>query len=429
MPYSIAGTSSPLIVLPRGVSRPYDPAALVPAERAALKSAVPWRPGQTWRKVSQENRRTLLLDDLRVRTSRLSAGIRLFDLPDRTNWTDFRLGRASVPDSMQVEAADRAPTDVYQFQVVNVAQAQTNTSATLLGADEAILEAGDYTFDLTVDDRTTSVRVSVNRSGPGADTNLDLLAKVGRQIEAADDRLETEVVTSSGRDENNLSVEKAALVVRSRTAGPGTSFCLSDSSGNLVDTLKLDQSAPAAGPSRMIFDHQIHESDGNELYFDGAMLSVNLAEATGPDETIEVTSGLAALSDQARGLVSQFNEYVEFLKQHTEDFSGTILQDLVTELDSNQRRLREIGLLPNADGNLMVGDGFDRALATRPGQVKSVLTGSEGFLTGVKQVLDAVLDRDVSWYGRDIQVWPSQRSGASGYAAGLRNGLHVSVSV
>ena len=58
------------------------------------------------------------------------------------------------------------------------------------------LSEGTYTFDLTVGGDTHTVKVEVAHSGytGQADTNLSLLGKIARQINAADDRIRAEVV-------------------------------------------------------------------------------------------------------------------------------------------------------------------------------------------------------------------------------------------
>ncbi|MDY6852202.1 MAG: hypothetical protein SV487_09055, partial [Thermodesulfobacteriota bacterium] len=63
-----------------------------------------------------------------------------------------------------------------------------------------------------------------------------------------------------------------------------------------------------------------------------------------------------------------------------------------------------------------------------PEYVRDVLTGPEGFFTGIKDVLDGVLDHKPSQYGREIQTFPRTYQGGARFFQALRTGLNLSVS-
>lgn len=428
MPSSIINFSSPYVVLPSGVARVYDRRSFISAAEAALKPAGRVRPGQTWSEVSQKNRQALVLEEFNVKTQGLAEGIRIFDLPDRTNLGYFRAARSSAPDKITAEALDRAPTGLHYAQVEYLAQAQTNTSAKLISTAAPALDPGDYTFDLEVNGETIEVNVSVVHTGSGSDTNEDLLDKIGRQVMAADDRLEAFVVKSDEPDENGNPVERSALVIRSGSTGRDVTFSLSDTSGELVETLKLDTAGPAAGPARLRFDNQVHDSDTDALSLEDYKLALNLLQPTGPSETINIEKGTGALINQTKDLVGRFNDYVDFLKGHKQNVKMTIFQDIMTEMDSKSRRLRDIGLPPVGDGGLVLTPRYSQILEGDPEYVRDVLTGPEGFFTGVKNVLDGVLDRKPSQYGREIQTVPRTYQGGARFFQALRTGLNLSVS-
>lgn len=429
MSFAAAALFAPLAVWPWGVARSYHGFEFGSAARAELEPALPFRPGQTCQEVSRKNRQEAILEDLRAQTTRLAEGFRLFSLPNRSNLALFRTAESSAPDQVTAGAEDGAPTGLYHVQVKQLALGQTNTSLKLNSLDEPPFHQGEYIFDLEVNGETTQVAVEVVRSGRGQDDNLDLLHKIGRQIMAADERLEAEVITTMEPGENNLPVEKAALTVRSKWPGRQVTFALTDASGDLVEKLKLDQSGPAAAPAQVHFNHQAYYAETNELTLDEAGLTLGLLQPTGPNETIKVKEGLAPLVSQTQDLISQLNDYLSFLKKHRRDIKTTILLDIMTETDAHLRRLKDIGLLPAGDGRLMLADKYAQALEGRPEYVYQVLSGEDGFFTKVEGLLDEVLSRNLLKFSRIEPPLALGYQNSSRSIEALRTGLILSVSV
>jgi len=429
MSSAATGLSGTLAVWSSGVARSYRDFSFVPAARAELEPALSVRAVQTWQEASRKNRQAAIIQELRTLTTRLAEGFSLFSLPNRSNLALFRTVRSSAPDKVTAVAEDGAPTGLHYVQVKQLAVSQTNTGIRLNSLDEPPFHQGEYLFDLTVNGEATQVKVDVVRSGSGQDDNLNLLHKIGRQIMAADDRLEAEVVISTAPDENNLPVEKAALVIRSKWPGRQVTFTLNDVSGDLVEKLNLDQSGPAAGSANLYFNHQDYYAESNELTLDEAGLTLGLLQPTGPNETISVEEGLDPLVDQTQELIGQFNEYLSFLKTHRQDIKTTILLDIMTETDARLRRLKDIGLLPVGDGRLMLTDKYAQTLEGRPEYVQEVLCGEDGFFTKVEELLDEALGRNMLNFSRIDHPLALRYQNSAKFVKALRAGLNLSVSV
>ncbi len=426
--YAINSSGAPLAVSARGVSRSYGEDGLDSPARASLRAAVPYRLVQTWSESSQQDRRELILADLRDRTDALAEGLRLFDIPDRTALHSYRAAVSSAPDSFTAEAEDGAPTGLHHVQVSGLAQAQTNTSRRLASAEAAVLEAGDYVFELEVNGEIRSVAVGLAGTGRDAETNRDMLERIGRQIMAADDRLTASVETRQQAGTDGLDVETAALAVRSRTSGEDVRFSLSDTSGDLVERLKLDRASPTAAAGRLDFDHRLYESGDDRVAVDEAGVTVSLWQPTSGAETLEVQPGASALERQVFDLVDRYNDYMMFLKANRGELDGVILRDLQGEADANQSALTEIGLPPRGDGRLIYTARFGQLLTGEPERAADVLTGETGFFTGVQKVLERVQSRDLNEYGKRIEALPRVYRGTAKFADILRLGLNVSVS-
>ncbi|MBU2552569.1 MAG: hypothetical protein KKB20_29420 [Proteobacteria bacterium] len=435
----VSGITAPAAVLPSGVARIYTESDFTSAARASLKSAGS-RPGQTWSRTSQENARDLLLGELRTRTTRLSEAIRLYEIPDRSTLTTFRVASSSSPDRFMASAESGTTTGLHPFQVNYLARSQTNSSIRLNGAEAADLdsvtysydsdlqgEVGEFGFDLTVGDETHSVSVRAVRSGIRAETNRDLLEKIGRQIEAADDRLATSIQTHEIADENGNPVEWVSLKLGTRTGYEDLGFSLADTIGDMVASLGLDRTGSPPSPAAGRFDGESWSSWTNDVALDQGRISVSLLDATGSGEHIEVREGFQALLDQTKDLLDEYNGYIEFLNDHRQEIKRTIFYDLMTEMDHRSRDIENLGLSARGDGRFDLTDRFTQTLAAEPDRVGEELTGDAGLFTSIKAVLDEVLSRDMNMYDRQIKTVPRVYRGSGRLLQGFRTGLRLSV--
>jgi flagellar capping protein FliD len=417
----VTSLTAPTAVYASGRSRAYDGYSFAREgdESSAPIQSILYR---NWNPSIRQLRQNVILNDLGTRTVRLTKAIELLTFPDDPSWSNFRVAESSRPDRFLASAADGTTVGRHQVQVDQLAQIQVNTSKALVGAETPSLEAGDYTFDLTINDETISVAVSVNDSGTMADTNKDLLAKIGRQIDMASDDLEVAVLSGKAYDQNNLAVDTNSLAIRSKNLGDGVTFALSDTSGNLVETLGLDRSSPQAGPSRLEYDQQTYTADTNNIFVEDDQILIGLLEHSG-SESLTVKQGHQALVDQTADLVNYFNEYVLFLHEKRWDLKPVILNGILNEMDKSLSDIKDIGLAPEGWGRLGMTDRFDQTLLSRPDYVKDVLTGEDGFFTNVEQVLSSILSDNITGFARPISDTSRANTIAAARFAVLEPGL------
>jgi hypothetical protein len=413
----VTSLTAPNAVYASGRSRSYDGFSFVREgdESSAPVQSILYR---NWNPSVRQLRQNVILKDLGTRTVRLTKAIQLLNFPGDPSWSNFRVAESSRPDQFMAVAANGTETARHQVQVDHLAQIQVNTSKALVGAESPSLDAGDYSFDLTIGDEPVSVTVTINDSG----TNKDLLARIGRQIDMAGDNLEVELLSGTAYDENSLAVETNSLAIRSKNLGDNVTFSLADTSGNLVETLGLDRSSPQAGPSKMEYNRQTYMSDTNDISVQDDRILISLLDHS-QSESLTVKQGLQALVDQTADLVDYFNDYVLFLHEKRWDLKPIILNGIMDEMDNTLSDIKEIGLAPGGWGRLSMTEKFDQTLLSQPDRVKDVLTGEDGFFTNIQQRLSSVLEGDISKYARPISKTSGSASIAAARFAVLEPGL------
>ena len=186
--------------------------------------------------------------------------------------------------------------------------------------------------------------------------------------------------------------------------------------------------APPAGRARLYYDHQSVDSEANQVWLEDGLLSIELLQTTGPDEALRVEPGLEALVGRTEDLVAQFNELIEFLNDHRHEIERTIFNQVMTEIDKSVRRLKDVGLALKGDGRLGVTERYAQIMEGEPEYVRDVLTGPEGFFTGLKEVLDQILGRNLYGYAEQIKAVPRTYKGTAKIFQALQTGLYLSVS-
>lgn len=413
----VTNLTAPTAVYSSGRIRAYDGYSFV---REGDESAAPLQAilVRNWSPTTRQLQQTAILNDLKTRTVRLTKAIELLVFPDDPTWSNYRVAESSRPDLFQASAEDGTDVGHHQIQVNRLAQSQVNASKALVNTNTPTLSAGDYTFDLTINDETVSVSVTVSDS----DTNEDLLAKIGRQIDAASSDLSVELRAGTSYDQNSLAVDTSTLMIRSNTTGQDQTFLLADTSGNLVETLGLDRSSSQAGTADLEFNSQTYQSDANDIPVEDGRIVVSLLGQS-DSESLIVKQGLDALVDQTADLVDYFNDYVMFLHEKRWDLKPVVLNGLMNEMDRSLTDIKDIGLTPGGWGRLGISDRFEQMLMSRPDYVKDVLTGEDGFFTNVDNVLSSVLSKDITEFARPITDHSRENMLAAARYAVLEPGL------
>ena len=359
----------------------------------------------------------------------MSEDIRGYDIPDRGSLFRSRIARSSASERFTATARDDAETARHYLRIDSLSQARTNIGTPLDKTGETDLEDGDYEFGLTVGDTTHDIRVSVERDGHGADTNHDLLQKISRQINAADDRLSAYVDVILQPDENGFAVEKSVMVIQAASTGSEASFSLEDANGDLVARIGLNRLASPGAAADAQYDHQDYESQTNLLELQDDGLVVNMYQPTGSTETIQVEKGLEALLNQTGDLLNTYNDYLEFTIKNRDFLKTATLTDIYNQLDRHWRDLRDIGFAHTGFGRLDLTAVFEQTLVGRPEQAREALLDEGGFFTDVGHLINAQLYRNPANLVRSSRSPSSGSEGRFGIERELESGLFLSTVV
>lgn len=351
-----------------------DKPALKPTSTLKVRGAIP---------------RTKILGLLKQETAFQEFGSKLgkmlmeissFDIPEADSLTFKRTALISALGKMIATAEDRTELGIRHMEIFDLAGSQINISDKLISTDSPTLSAGDYTFDLTVgDDETQSVKVTIVGPGIGEDSNLDLLEKIGRQIMAASEKLETSITLRIEPDTGGVDQEWVTLTIKSKEPGWEYHFDLADTSGTMVGTLDLNIISDTAAQADFEYDHWAYSTNSNQFSAEGGQISVGMLKPTTKVESILIEEGYKAAFKQAGDLVEKYNDMIEFLGKHVSSIKPTFLNNMTAVASGIKKELGSIGINVADDGQIELTDRFAHTLLAQPDKVSKALNGKDGF--------------------------------------------------
>lgn len=372
-------------------------------ETAGIAKISAYKPERALKGAILKIRQVQVLRDLRTNIRQLVSEIDVFSIPDRNSLAEARVAVSSAPDKIVATAFDRAPLQLHQEEISYLAQAQINTSKKLITTETPSLNAGDYTFDLTVGDDSVSIEVALVTTGNGADDNFDFLSKIGREIMNNEERLEAYLTLSTEPDEDNVDQDMVALSIKAKETGRGITFDFTDTSGELIETLGINRISQGGGQARIYHDQRPYSPDYNALVVSEDKLALKLIKPTDRVENIKVEKGLEAVLAQAKGLIDRYNGFLSFLKVNSKYINPNIRTGLRKLEEDHSQALHRIGLTSFGQENILTGDIFLNNLVTEPELIQEVLKAPEGFFTHVREALVSILGRDAGHYTQIIK--------------------------
>jgi len=349
-----------------------------------------------------------ILASLSKQTGALSSAISALSFPTASNPAFAKTASISDAAKASATASSGASAATYRLGIDRLATAKTMSSGVVAGDAATGLAAGTHSFDLTVDDTTETLTISVDTSGTSPDTNRDVLIKMARAIESAGDSLDATVVESTRKVYSTLSdsmqENTAQLRVTAQDTGESVDFSLSDTgSGTVIEDLKLNRLVSPGIQARYSINSMAGDSDTNSITAGGGQLNIELLAATGSSPvTIKVEEGLAPLQSAIGGIIASYNDYMSWLDENSRFIDPVLKDTLKRDVSSIARDLAGIGLKVTDRGTIDITDRFATALSTRTGTVASVLTGTNGLFTRIASSLSAVKTNGAQTYARSL---------------------------
>ena len=347
------------------------------------------------------------LDELTEKVTELTELIDSFHFPEGNDPRLFRTATVSDSGDVRVEAQAGADIQTYELDIDAIARAKTFKSIVLSANAETDLAEGTHSFEIEKNGTVQSVDISVSRSGSDPDTNRDVLAKIARAVNEADSDLEAEVVdverkVYSGLSDN-LFEEATYLKVRTRETGDSVDFILQDSSGTIINDLKLDRSIQAGGKAVYTLNDTAYESQTNSVTADGGKLKIELLDETDRTVTIKVENGADPAKEQIAEIVSAHNDYINFLDNSRSYIDNSVKNSMLRAVREIKTDLEQVGFALDQSGTIQIEDQFEKAFEENTDALRQTLTGSDGLFPVMSKELDEVSEGDTGDYAADIR--------------------------
>ncbi len=359
--------------------------------------------------------RRQLVAEFEVQIAGLKYALDRFHLP---NADDLYLTKGVVSsneDAVSGQATAAATLTDYRVRFDQPALAQQNRSTELTPTDSPSLAEGTYTFELTVGGDTHTVQVEVLHSGytGQADTNLSLLDKIARQINAADDRLSAEVVQverpaySSLPGGQDLTDQKAYLTITARYTGNETAFTLTDQTGDLVATLGLSRQNPSGSRAVWKLGGVGQDSPDNHPEIDYGQVTLHLKTPDPDYATLTVTQGKSAVLADVYQVLHGYDSLLAFLVVNRDQIISNLADTLRREVLYRKNDLEAIGFEVSNLGLISMDDRFLTALDTKYASVKEALTGKTGLFPALSKLVDDLARRGADRYLKAAETTPA----------------------
>ncbi len=325
-----------------------------------------------------------------------------FEFPSGSLPGLFRTADVSDNKKLTATAVSGATVTNYLVTIDRLATAQENRSEILVSSDNTELDEGAYEFTLTVGDNSYSLGVNVDKSGLYPDTNKSLFDKLAREIGGAEDAV-VAFVTETYRKiystlSDNMYDKVAYLTIMANEPGDSNHFSLSDDTGTLIDTLSLNNIVQGGQKCQYRLESSLSAASTNTITADGGHLTLNFLDASPDPVIITVKRGPEPTKEKISDLISDYNEYINWLDLNKRYIKPVVKQDLIKRIDAVSKDLNSIGLRVNSNGRVEILDDFNDALQSDVGTVRESLTGDGGLFSKVGEALGDILEKGVQSY-------------------------------
>jgi flagellar capping protein FliD len=389
--------------------------AIAPVARLTLGQLVEDAVGRSQRVNLARFNRQHLAAEFEDQVSGLKNALDGFHLPAADDLYRAKGVVSSNENAISGQATTEATLTAHRVRFDQPARAQQNRSVDLTPTDAPSLSEGAYTFELTVGAETHTVEVEVLHSGytGQADTNLSLLGKIARQINAADERLSAEVVQaerpaySSLAGGGDLTEKVVYLTITARDTGDEAAFTLTDETGDLIETLGLSRQIPSA--SRAIWQLGGVGQDGpdNDPEIDSGQVTLHLKTPVPDYQTLTVTQGKTAVLADVSQVLGGYNALLAFLVVNRDEVASNLADTLRREALFRKTDLADIGLEVSDRGFIAVDDQFLTALDTKYAQVQEAVSGRTGLFPALSKLVNDLDRRGADRYLKAAETTPA----------------------
>lgn len=328
---------------------------------------------------------------------------------------------SSDPERVFAEYVGDGSTEEIDNISISVRQLATNqiNCGNYLQPNGRAIPAGDYSFDLTVNNLTYEFQFSVDESESNSDiqnkiSRLMNRSKIGLQAMVLDDSLGNTAISISSEATGLSGIKPTIFNIRAnnddQSKNPdfveGFDQPTSVKNTALIETLGLDRVSQYPGNAIFSVNGEERTSPSNiitinktfSLYFQGT---------TSDNVTVNLRDDVNSIADSIDELVSGFNNLVSVASDEKNDkFSGNLKlkKEIAGIARSYQNQLEDNGLSVNADGHIKVNKEAILK-AAEDGNLDNVFKTLDAFKNSIQQKADDISVNPMNYVNNTIVAY------------------------
>jgi len=268
---------------------------------------------------------------------------------------------------------------------INVSVAQLATTqaneGTALRANDRVITAGTYSFELNVNGKTTLITFTTNETL----TNREFQQRMATAVNAAEIGVNANVATAN----NNSTLTLTSTA--SGKAKNGIHFTIRDTVGNAVELTGVDKMTREAVNALFTVNGEEREHTSNEIDLgDGTTITLRGVS----EEAVGVKEGRDAIGARAatRNFVSQFNALLSAAQANSGDIrTRALARELNSIIRRSRRELSDIGIDTAQNGQLTINEDRFRTAAEN-GAVQRFFGNGDRNSSGFNRTLTRIAD-------------------------------------
>jgi len=216
---------------------------------------------------------------------------------------------SSNSSKLLVRARSDARQNDYSFKIDSLATARAAVSDRLVSDEVSEFETGTYSYDLTVGAQTYSIDVEVDNPIGDPVSNRSVLIDVERSINRLGAGVTASLQDTQIKDYNPYR-EKAFkdvtyLTIKNDVTGDDVNFTLTDTTGSLITTLKLDRVTQFGRENQYRVNGDAGASDSNNVTIESGTVGAYLMGETDSEENVKISvnQGKTLLSTELKQII------------------------------------------------------------------------------------------------------------------------------
>lgn len=282
----------------------------------------------------------------------------------------------------------------YDISVSQLAQGQENTSATLAGSDESVVDAGINVFSFIIDELDYELTITVAADA----TNGDILYEISRVINEKVSGVAAEIAENDGA---------LNMTLTSDATGTAASFSVSDITGNAVAATAMDTITTEASDAVYSVNEEEFASATNSVYLDNAAVQANFYGVG--DVTLDVGPNETSVYNAVTSLAYGINSFIDFYNSNSDYLREDLLVSFNSIIADQETYLESIGITVGNEGFVQINEyALTNAINQNPLAVEDIFASFDGLAEKISSYTTRVAFESPLSYAREADTLSTQ---------------------